>query len=544
MNQDQNSNNAGPRRPWPLLVMVGLALVANGLAWAVHFPPLHPNDEPQHYLYALRYTGTPGDDGGQPRAAGQVPRDLRALAELVEYGPHRLESRPIDLSADRVKRLQPQTDDPALAKAYAEEDRVYKMVAHEGFERYHPPTYYFVTGQALRLGQSLGMGLRGRLLLGRLLSLVLGLLAVGLVIALAREVWPGRWGLPVLVGLVTGWQSAIAFYTSVLNNDALTLPLCTAFLLLGAKLIRGRWGIGRAGAMGGLCLAAIATKVTMFSLVPVGLAGVVLSRAPRWARAAAAGLLVLMVAGVLAWLLIPLGGGGSMTAQYLDQGVQSRSFPAEMFTVERVRNHLKFIGHLWGRGLGNALETDARMPAPVFFGFMALTVLAYGLGLVRLRRADADRRRVLLWLLLPPVMLFSLLYVIDYRFASIGGGRFFSRPQYFVPCAAAVMVWTVWGLLGGLRGRALAAAAGVLAGGAGLHNLIFLFGLIGPRYCADIGWWGQCRQAAVLWPIPAWAVAAIDVGAVLTGLAAVIALVRRVQRESGPSSGDSMAVKP
>ena len=166
------------------------------------FPPLHPNDEPQHYLYAARFDGRSADPA---RERGQVSRDLQALAVLMEYGPHRVESRPIDLSADRagqIDRLNAEADDPALAIEYVADDRVYKMIAHEGFEGSHPPTYYAVTGQVLRLGHVLGLGVRGRILLARLLSVLLGLVAAVLAMLLARMVWPGRWGLPVLVGLM------------------------------------------------------------------------------------------------------------------------------------------------------------------------------------------------------------------------------------------------------------------------------------------------------------------------------------------------------
>lgn len=516
--------------PWLLLVVVTLALFTNGLSWAVRVPPLHPNDEAQHYLYAATFDGA-----GDPveRDEDEVPRDLQALAELADFGPQREVRRAIDLSenrAEQIQRLTAEADDPALATRYVEDSDTNKLIGHSAFEKYHPPIYYVATGQVLRLGHAMGLGVRGRLLLGRLFSVALGLVAAWLAVWLALIVWPRNWGLAALVGLALGWQATVAFYTSVLNNDALTFPLFTAFLLLGAMFLRKWLAVSGGVALVGVGLVAILTKFTALALVPLGLLAVMFSDRAKRVRLAALVAFLLLGGGVAAWLLVPLGGGGGLAADYLDSGAQARSFPAEMFTVERFKGHAKVAGHLWGNYLGNAVVTDAGVSKPTLLCFLGGTALAYLLGLVRLLRVDRAQRRVMLWLLFPPVLIYLLLYTIDYRFASMSGGRFFSRPQYFVMCSSAVMIWTIWGLLGWFKGRVFAMGAAALALVAMAYNLVFLVGRIGPRYYGPIDWWGQCEAVATLWPVPAWGVAGLDALTVLTGLAAVAAVSRSIAR--------------
>lgn len=525
------------------MLVVMAAVLFNGLSWAVRFPPLHPNDEAQHYLYASQFDGVSVEAGeGLDEGVVAVPRDLQALAELVDFGPQREVQRTIDLSAgraDQIAALQAEADGPANARVLVADSDTNMLVGHPDFENYHPPVYYAASGQVLRLGHALGLGVRGRLLMGRVFSVLLGLAAVWLAVLLARVVWPGTWGLPAVVGLAAGLQALVAFYTSVWNNDALAFVLMGGFLVVGAKLIDRGPGVARCVGLVVLGVLASATKITMLVLVPMGLAAVWFSKASRGVRGAALGLFVLLGVAVLCWLLIPLGGGEGMASAYVGGGESAgvQRLPPQMFMAERVVSHVKMAGQLWGRRIGNALETDAVVHKNFYYAFMSINVVAWLSGLALLFRQDRQRRRVMLWLLLAPVLLVVLLYVIDYRLATMGGGRFVTRPQYYVPAAGAIMVWTVMGLGGWLRGRAVAVFGGVLLACIAAYNYYVLIRVITPRYFGDAGLAEQYAQVARLWPVPAWSVGLLDVLAVVSSAIAVGWVVRLLVREADTTKG-------
>lgn len=500
--------------------------------WAVRVPPLVPADEPQHYLYAATFDGTePTTEPGER----DVPRDLQALAELVQLGPHTTKRQTIDLSPDRqseIDRLRAETDDPANAAVVVPDSLDNKIISHKNFQNYHPPLYYSIAGQCLRVGHALGLGIRGRMLIGRLFSIMLALVTAWLTVLVGRRVWPGRWGLPVAVALATGWQLTVAYYTSAITNDAMTYLLVTLFLVLGAGIItRGpslRFGLGLVVTAG----LALMTKITMLMLAPVGLAAFALGHKARKSRALAITAMGLFFAAGTAWLVVPMSGGESVVTQYMDLDTEPRSFPIEMFKLSRLMEHLKIPTQLWGRKLGHDVPTDVQMPTLAYAGLTALGLAAsISAALLLLRPANRPRRRLILWLALAPLMTFALFYAIDYRFASIGGGRFIMRSQYYVPVAAAMMLLVVWSLTGWLRGRAVTAVATGFVALLGVYNLWVLVAVLCPRYYGPATWWGRYEQIATLWPVPPWSIALCDALALVSTIAAVAVVGFRIDRD-------------
>lgn len=515
-----------------LFFVVGLALLANGLVWAVRVPPMHPSDEPQHFLYASLYDGVRPEQMPEGNA---VPRDLQAFAEMVDFGPHRTIRRTIDLSesrADELAMLRAEADDPAMAAVFVPDSEENLLISHPRFNDYHPPTYYALTGQVLKLGHGLGLGVRGRLLMGRLFSVGLSLIAAWLAVLLARGIWPDRWSLPALVGLATGWQALVAFYTSAVNSDALTYVLFTAFLLLGTRMIVRRPSVGRVVSLVGTGLLAVSVKITMIVLLPMGLIALVISKASRRMRIGAWAVLAIFFVASLSWLLIPLSGGESVVSSYGEFDTAPRSFPAEMFASSRLYKHLSCPIRTWGKTIGNSVGSDVVVPRSFYRVFVFLTGLAILSGLALLRKADAPQRRILIWLGFAPLITMGLFYVIDYRFVSMGTGGFLVRGQYYVPTAAAQMVWIVWGLTGWFKGKALPLLIGGFASLVGAYNLWVLVAVVCPRYYGQAGWWAQCEQIAMLWPLPGWSVAALDIFAAVTAIAGVIMLVACSRREA------------
>lgn len=502
------------------LAVVGLALLVNSLAWAVRFPPLHPNDEPQHYMYAALFDGV--GPGGDSPSVDEVPRDLQALAEMVDFGPHRETRRTIPIPDEPSKQwqhLRADADNPALAGKYVEDTRDQRLVPHPNFTDYHPPVYYAIVGQVLGLAHDAGLGLRWRLLAGRAFSVCLGLLAAWLAVLLVRLVWPDRWAAALLAGLAVGMHVLVAFYTSVMTNEVLAYVLLTAFMLLGAKLILSspKWYL--LAAMVAIGLLAVATKITMVVVWPMGLIAVMLSGLQRKVKVLAGLLLAVSLGFVLLVLLIPIDMGGSMVESYVDDEVAVRSVPSEMFSLQRFGEHLRMFSDYWGRSIGNTVSTNAYIPYRMHNLFAVLMCVALFMGGGRLRRITSAKRRVVLWLLTAPGCMAILFYAIDYRMASLYGGWFAIRGQYYIPVAAAQMAWLVWGLVIWLRGRALVCVGGLLGAVFPFYNIWVLFGVVSPRYYDATGWWAQCGQIAQLWPVPAWGVALLD------GLALGLALL-------------------
>ncbi|MEM6506890.1 MAG: hypothetical protein AAF711_15745 [Planctomycetota bacterium] len=514
-------------KPVVLAAVILFALVANGLFWAVRFPAWFPNDEQQHYLYATHYDGVaPIDSETGP---GQVPSDLVAYVELVDFGPHRTTQRlinPSELRPDKMQSLQEQADDPALASVYVDdiEPQDMAIVGHPGFEAYHPPLYFMSLGQVLRISHDAGLGLRWRLLAGRAFSVLLGLLAVGFAVWMARVFWPGQWTLPWLVGLMTGMQVLVAFYTSALNNEVLAYVLFSAFMALGAVAIVRKPSVWVIGAMVLVGLLAGATKITMVIMLPMGLIALMLCRSPRWVKVCSGWAVALMFASALLWLLIPLGGGESLKDSYDSGGNTVRSFPAEMFSPGRLWEHGQMLRWYWGLQIGSAGWADAWMPYKLHYFWSALTLASLVIGGFMLRGLDPQRRKMMLWLLTGPALMALLLYAIDYRFASMIGGFFTVRAQYYIPVAAAQMLWMVWGLVGCFKASKRAWVASGLAAMLMAFNLFTLHRVLSPRYYGEISWWQQCERIADLWPLSAGFVAVLDVLALVTAGLAVPAL--------------------
>ena len=529
----------GPDKKRPQLlrlmaIAVALALLANGIVWALRVPPLHPADESQHYLYSSMF------DGGAPEQTPtktQVPRDLQALAELAEFGPHREIRETLDLSderADEIKRLSEEADNPALATVFVEDKKTHFLQPHEGFYSYHPPVYYAINGQVLRLGHAFGFGVRGRLLMARFFSVALSMVGILLVVLVARGIWPNQWGIPTLIGLTVSWQGLVAFITSSVDNEALTFVLFSAFLYIGTRIITLRPSAANITGLFGVAFVAVCTKISMLALFPpLSLITLAFAKTRRWVRITTWSLLGIFFGVAFAWLLIPLGGGESMIESYTELDPEPRSFPAEMFEPGRIWGHIATATQNWGRTLGNATHTDARVSNKVYYSYMTLSGIALISGLVLLFvKARKRQRRMLIWLGLAPIMVLGLFYSIDYRFASLSGGWFLSRPQYFIPTAAAQMIWFVWGLSGWFRGKVLTALAGMFTIIMMAFNIWVLTRVVSLRYYEYDGWWGQCEQIATLWPVPAWSVFAADIFGLLTSAAAAAMVILCIRSES------------
>ncbi|MFW5682898.1 MAG: DUF2142 domain-containing protein, partial [Phycisphaeraceae bacterium] len=263
-----------------VVVCVAVAVLFSGLAWALRLPPLHPNDEPQHYLYALSLITSEGSKIGTE----EVSADMQALAEAVGFGPHREVAETIVEDSLELRYDAPlaRVDSPELARVFVPDDPDQKLIPHQRFNDYHPPLYHLAVGQVIRMGLALDWGLRERLLAGRMFSIVLGLAGVGFTAAAAWVIWPGRWSMACAVGLASILQVRVAFYTSAINSEAMTFALASGFLAAGAAVVRYGPSWRRTLSAGSLLLAGLATKVTMAFMLPLFLLAVAMATRRVW----------------------------------------------------------------------------------------------------------------------------------------------------------------------------------------------------------------------------------------------------------------------
>lgn len=119
----------------------------------------------------------------------------------------------------------------------------------------HPPLYYAVLGVLYYPAKALG-GAWGAQRLYRLLSTALGFGALWFVWCVAREILPGRKGLPLLITAVTAFTPHFLMDQSIINNDAAANFACPFFVWFVLRRKARGWRMVDAvycGVLLGLC---------------------------------------------------------------------------------------------------------------------------------------------------------------------------------------------------------------------------------------------------------------------------------------------------
>jgi hypothetical protein len=161
-------------------------------------------------------------------------------------------------------------------------------------EYYSPPLFYALAGSLTWVGGKVGLGEPHRAVLG--LNALVQLGTAVLLLALARELWPGR---HLLHAAALGYFAFLPVTTrlgAMFHPEPLDLLLVTAGLYLCARMLRRRsFGAREAVALG--VVLGLALLVRQFALYGVGAAGLALLLGRHYRALAVTALATAVVAG-------------------------------------------------------------------------------------------------------------------------------------------------------------------------------------------------------------------------------------------------------
>jgi hypothetical protein len=306
----------------------------NFACWALITPAFQAPDEVDHFAYTqylVERGEAPSRDPGSP-----LPRWSQGQALLLEdmsfltdhqVGDTTMPWSPLQERAylRAVAALHPRDDDGGGNETAAT----------------HGPIYYAALAPAYALASSSPLA---QLTLMRLLSALLGALAVLFAFLLVRELAPGRPWLAVLAALLVAYEPMYGFISGAVNNDvgvnAGGAALLFLLLRMARRGVRWQWGL----ATGGLLILLPIVKATAFSLYPVaGLALLVAVWRHHGRRA-----------DVLGWVALAL---GALVVQELQVHLAgtfhpvastSTSVAGTVGALSAARAHpLGFLAYLW-----------------------------------------------------------------------------------------------------------------------------------------------------------------------------------------------------
>lgn len=276
--------NVTPTRPArsPLLGLITLLALVNGLVWAAVLPPWQAPDEPKHFEYV---------------------RLLKERGELVAFATEAEAADPelqrwilasMDVTRFWWYGRAPGYDPARPPSRFAD---VWLQGSHTALYR-SSPAYYWLAALVQPGDRLLG------LYVARLLSVLLGALTVLWIGLAARELFPEdplvRYGTPLFAALHPMFAASFA----AVNNDALVHCLTAfAFLLLARLLVRGA-NPARLILLLVVIAAALFTKRTALFLLPTALCALgfwLVLRRRRPAVALGAGLAVTVLAALVGW---------------------------------------------------------------------------------------------------------------------------------------------------------------------------------------------------------------------------------------------------
>ena len=231
------------RRRRTLVVVVAALALLRGLVWAASIPQLEAMDEPAHFAY-VQYLAE------EKAFPGKV-------ADHEWFSP-RLQATVDDLNVEST----PPGDRPSfIAGADVSTEAALRSLSPQGGgggpgTMYAP--FYYIPAAVLYLAG--GGNILTQIMLARLWSVVMGVLAAGILVVLGRQLFPRRraaqWAF-VVAGL---FQPMIAHQFAIVNNDAWVITAGFAALSVGLALAKGRRSAGLALLAGVIIGAALLGK--------------------------------------------------------------------------------------------------------------------------------------------------------------------------------------------------------------------------------------------------------------------------------------------
>jgi hypothetical protein len=340
-------------RPHIWIAALCLVAAARIFFFTAAFPFFNNVDEHAHFDLIWKYS-----QGHRP-TQGSEPFSAEAYRAMVLFGSPEYLRKPEQFRDSRFPL--PVATWPAPYRAALLDRPLQNQPPNH--EEYSPPLYYWLAGQWLRFGQTLGLQNAGLLYWTRFLNLPLYLALMGLVYIAGRRIFPPPSRLPACLLLMAAFIPQDVFYT--LNSDVLSPVLgAGAFILLHhcVTATQTHWHVY---ATLGLTLAlALLVKTANLPLLAMAAAApVVAAWRKGWARPDSAmivKLLILMacLAGpLLIWIMGNLAVTGDWSAsrpkiEHLGWTVKSLAdlYPHPIFTLSGLGYFLHHLLASFWRG--------------------------------------------------------------------------------------------------------------------------------------------------------------------------------------------------
>lgn len=442
----------GGRRTRLFILLLWLALLAEGTIFALAQPPWSPVDEGQHY----HYVESIAREGALP-VMGQsfISAETVGVAAVTGrwgWQPEGAERPPVEVEPAAWTGVPEGLTGPEREQWLR--DNLWRF----SYEAMQPPLYYALNAPVLSILPD--PSIAGIYAL-RLLAVLLASAMVPLAWLTAREVIPESrlavYGAPVAVLLAQGY----ALNLSQVTNDALAAPLAAAALLLLARLVVRGVSYGRSLAVGALVGLSLLAKMTTVFLLPAVLLAfgmLAFSRREAPGRAARHLLLASAVAALLVapWLVRNLYIYGDLSGAGPAAALLGPVFTFDTLSLQGLRLDELWPTFWFGEPYGTLAYWRYAFPA-----IEAATLLAAG-GLIagRLRRRSGRGD-------VSPGMSFLLLSVIagvvTILLLPLASGISGTPGRYFYPLLPAIAILVLFGIERLLPGRRAAMAAGALA---------------------------------------------------------------------------------
>lgn len=248
-------SNAWWRRATLFVVLVAFVHAAS---WAIFTPLFQGPDEIVHYGYTERVAETgrpPNPLGGSATASPVTTTTLDgipwSITGLLSWD--RAESNDFDGVLKRLDRDADNRTTPLSA----------------GYQASNPPLYNYVTAVPYLAAKATGATVEGRLMAMRLMTALIGALAVLFVVLFLRELLPRRPLAVVVGGLAVALQPVYGWLSGTVNND-LAVVLGGSVLLYGiARAFRRGLDVRTALVMGVGVAIGMLSKVSAYGLLAV-----------------------------------------------------------------------------------------------------------------------------------------------------------------------------------------------------------------------------------------------------------------------------------
>lgn len=496
-----------PRRVIWLLLLITLV---KGIAWSIIIPPWHAPDEITHFTYAqlIERFHVFHPDPGQ-----WVNEEIGASWQIAQIHPVRGDQTKIlDLSdrvgiAAQIQRL----NDTAVKYNYVYDNGIY-FPFYRDFTYIHPPLYYLL--QAAIQGMFENASIFVRILLGRWLSALFGVLAVAITFRTGQIVWQNdAWAL--LLATLVSFQPMFSFSMAILNNGSLEIVMFSWCLLIALRSMQLGLSTQRAVTLGIILSIGLWTRISLLIFFPV-LFVIVLrqvlqmtrERKIEWSTLARWAIVMILPVFLSGWWYQSgvTSGSNSSLGQFSRPSDNNVSWVNFLIHYDWFNIFRPVLDMYWG----DFGWLDAPLPQPILQLLTWVTMItiwttAWWLMRRHFSLESTNGVKTFAVLLLGLCTLFLVVFYtyLDLRLFDAFGERFGMQGRYFLPPIVGQMIWLAIGLISPAPLRLRRAWMWLVALGMIALNLFSLFSVIALRYYGARNLLLLADRASVLQPTSA-----------------------------------------